>query len=164
MAKQRKLISSRIGTFREDSSAVQSHLAMAQSVIQRMSSNSAGAKAFCITLVSAILVLVAQEGKAVYALLALLPSVLFLFLDTYYLCLEQRFRQSYNAFIDLVHSARVTTTDLYAIVPAPNSLAAFFRALLSPSIWPFYLVLIGLIITAMLVVIGEPTVPNIKSP
>lgn len=84
--------------FQENSQAVQAHLAIAQSVIQRMANNSAGCKAWCITLVSAILVVVAQEGKPGFALLAILPTFLFAFLDTYYLALEKRFRNAYNSF------------------------------------------------------------------
>jgi len=41
--------------FKENSQAVQSHLSIIQSVIQRMASNSTSSKAWCITLVSAIL-------------------------------------------------------------------------------------------------------------
>jgi len=50
-------------TYREESPTVQAHLGIAQAVIQRMAANSASCKAWCITLVAAILVIVADKGK-----------------------------------------------------------------------------------------------------
>lgn len=85
-----------VNAFREDSQAVQAHLGIMQDVIQRMASNSASCKTWCITLVSAILVVVADKGKPEYAWLALIPTVLFFALDAYYLALEKMFRLSYN--------------------------------------------------------------------
>ena len=64
--------------FKEDSQAVQSHLGILQNVIQRMASNSSSAKAWCVTLVSAILVIIADKGKSEYALIAVMPTLLFL--------------------------------------------------------------------------------------
>ncbi|MGN2393596.1 hypothetical protein ACTFO6_19145, partial [Pelomicrobium sp. G1] len=75
---------------------MQAHPSIAQAVIQRMASNSASCKAWCITLVAAILVIVADKGKPKYALIAVIPTVLFLVLDAYYLALERCFRVSYN--------------------------------------------------------------------
>jgi len=81
--------------FKENSQAVQSHLTILQSVIQRMAANSSSSKAWCVTLVSAILVIVADKGKPQYAWLALIPTILFLVLDAYYLSLERGFRNAY---------------------------------------------------------------------
>ncbi|MGB2959578.1 MAG: hypothetical protein WBD30_11890, partial [Bacteroidota bacterium] len=79
--------------FEENPQAIQAHLQIAQSVIQRMASNSSSCKAWCITLVSAILVIVAGKTDSQYALIAVIPTILFLVLDTYYLALENGFRQ-----------------------------------------------------------------------
>ena len=81
-----------------ESSAVQAHLTILQGVIQRMAENSRSCKVWCVTLVSAILVLVARTGEPHHALLALAPALLFLLLDAYYLALERAFRNSYDAF------------------------------------------------------------------
>lgn len=141
------------GKYTESSQAVQSHLGIIQSVIQRMSSNSSSCKAWCITLVSAILVIVADKGKPQYALIAIIPTVLFLALDTYYLALERMFRKSYNNFIEKVHNGKVVSSDLYSVIPEGNLYKNFFSSLLSFSIWPFYLTLIAMIVIAKLVVI-----------
>ena len=69
----------------EESASVQSHLQIMQNIIQRMATNSTSCKAWCITIVSAILVLIADKSKPELAWLALLPSFLFLSLDAYYL-------------------------------------------------------------------------------
>lgn len=61
---------------------------IAQAVINRMAANSASCKAWCITLVAAILVIVADKGQPNFALIAGIPAVLFLALDTHYLALK----------------------------------------------------------------------------
>ncbi len=109
-----------VAKYPEDSPAVQAHLSITQAVIQRMASNSASCKAWCITLVSAILVIVADKGKPNYALIAGIPTILFLILDAYYLALERCFRDSYNSFIDKLHGGRVATSDLYAVTPTES--------------------------------------------
>src|SRR5437764_2615739 len=124
--------------YRENSQAVQAHLGITQAVIQRMATNSASCKAWSITLVSAILVIVADKGKPHFALIALIPTLLFLVLDAYYLALEKMFRQSYNNFIEKLHRGEVVATDLYAVVPRGDVFSTFRASLASFSIWPFY--------------------------
>lgn len=139
--------------YRENSQAVQAHLEITQSVIQRMASNSASCKAWCITLVSAILVVVADKGKPQYVLIAIIPNLLFLVLDSYYLALEKMFRESYNSFIDKLHSGKVVASDLYVVSPSGNLFTTFFVSLRSFSIWPFYLTLFGMIWIAKLIIL-----------
>lgn len=139
--------------YQEESPAVQSHLGISQSVIQRMASNSASCKAWSITLVAAILVIVSDKGKPSYALIAFIPTLLFLILDAYYLALERCFRRSYNDFIDKVHSGRIVVADLYAVTPKGSLLKAFGQSLLSFSIWPFYVTLGVMIGLSMWIVI-----------
>lgn len=131
--------------YAEDSPAVQAHLAMTQSVIQRMASNSASCKAWCITLVSAILVIVADKGKPNYTLIAAVPTFLFLVLDAYYLALERSFRDTYNSFIQKLHAGQVVASDLYAVTLGGSVPKSFATSFLSFSIWPFYATLVGMI-------------------
>src|SRR5437588_884531 len=105
---------------RENSEAVKAHLTIMQSVIQRMAGNSTSAKTWCITLVSAVLVVVADKGKPQFAWLAVIPTVLFLVLDAYYLGLERGFRKSYNTFIDKLHERTLAAADLYVVQPEGN--------------------------------------------
>lgn len=138
---------------KENSPAVQTHLGILQSVIQRMATNSSSSKAWCITLVSAILVVVADKGKPDYALIAFIPTLLFLVLDTYYLALEKGFRNSYNEFIKKLHGNTISTPDLYSVSPTGAIYSLFFKSLISFSIWPFYLTLLGMICIARAYVI-----------
>ena len=77
--------------FDRNSEAVRAHLGFSQSVISRMALDSVAVKTWCITIVSAVLVLVSDKGNGDHALIALVPAVAFLFIDTYYLALERRF-------------------------------------------------------------------------
>jgi len=134
--------------FKENSQAVQSHLGITQSVIQRMASNSSSSKAWCIALVSAILVLVANSGEPNFVFIAIVPVLLFLVLDTYYLALERAFRESYNSFIEKLHSSSIMSSDLYIVSPKGSIPKLFFHSLSSFSIWPFYLTLLVMILIA----------------
>jgi len=131
-----------------NSQAVQSHLNITQSVIHRMATNSSSCKAWCITVVSAILVIVADKGNSQYAFIAIIPNVLFLVLDTYYLSLEKMFRNSYNDFIKKLHDNKIDSSDLFAVVPKGNLFKTFFKSIFSFSIWPFYLTLLIMILLA----------------
>src|ERR1044071_1280932 len=87
----------------ETSPSVQAHLGIIQNVIQRMGGNSTACKTWCITIVAGLLIVIADKNKPHLALLALLPTLLFLGLDIFYLALEKGFRNSYNDFIRKVH-------------------------------------------------------------
>ena len=132
-----------------ESSAVQTHLTIMQDVITRMAENSRSCKVWCVTLVSAILVLVARTGNAEHALIALAPTILFLVLDAYYLALERGFRDSYNAFVEKVHDTSASTSDLYTVSPSGSAVQRFFWALFrSFSVLPFYVVVVVTVVLA----------------
>lgn len=110
-----------------------------------MAANSAGCKTWCITLVSAIAVIMADKSNPSYVWVALVPISLFLFLDAYYLGLEQRFRDSYNDFIKKLHSGEAEIEDVFIVNPGEGvwiTLSATFKAALSFSVWPFYSLLV----------------------
>ena len=133
----------------EESSAVQAHLTIMQDVIQRMAENSRSCKVWCVTIVSAIMVLVARTGEPRHALIALVPIILFWALDAYYLALERGFRNSYGVFVAKVHGSEVRLTDLYRVVPAGKANRRFLWALFrSFSTLPFYIVIAATILLA----------------
>jgi len=132
-------------SLQQNTPAVQSHLTILQSVIQRMSSNSASSKSWCITLVSAILVIVADKDNPQYAWLALLPTTLFFLLDAYYLSLERSFRNAYNEFIVKLHSQNLQQEHLFVVTPQGDRLSLFLSSAGSFSVWPFYATLAGMI-------------------
>jgi hypothetical protein len=127
-----------------DSPAVQSYLTILQGVIGRMASNSAGAKTWCIALVSAIIVVIADKGEPRYVWIALVPVGLFFLLDAYYLGLERQFRERYNDFIGKLHGGTAEIDDVFIVTPGgglTGSMRAALVACASVSIWPFYLLL-----------------------
>ena len=85
--------------YNADSESVREHLNIAQGIILRMANNSANCRTWCITLVAAIMILVARTDNPFYTLIAFVPTVLFLFLDMYYLALERYFRGLYDSFV-----------------------------------------------------------------
>ena len=137
----------------ESSPSVQAHLGILQGVIQRMAANSSQCKAWCIAIVSAILVIVADKSKPDYAWIALLPTIIFLALDSYYLALEKGVRESYNQFVARIHEKGLTPSDLYSVVPAGNMNDHQIASLKSFSVWGFYGGLILLLVIARYVVL-----------
>jgi len=135
------------GCLNPEASSVQSYLNILQSIISRMAGNSANCKTWCITLVSGILVVVADKAKANYAWIALIPVILFFFLDAYYLGQERAFRATYNDFVRRMHTGSVGSTDLFLVTPlkAFNVVTCTLQATLSFAIYPFYLTLILMI-------------------
>lgn len=128
-----------------ESPSVQSYLTILQSVIARMASNSASCKTWCVTLVSAILVVVADKAKPNYVWIAAIPVLLFFALDAYYLGLERLFRDRYNGFIKKLHDATATVNDVFIVTPS-SSACEMWRSVvasgLSISVGPFYAVLL----------------------
>jgi len=129
----------------EASPSVQTHLGILQGVIVRMASNSTSCKAWCITVVSAVLVIVADKGKPDFALIAFIPNFLFMALDAYYLSMEKGFRNSYNSFVKKIHEASLTAEDLYSVKPEGKTITLQIEAIKSFSVWGFYLVVALLI-------------------
>ena len=126
----------------EESSAVQCHLSILQGVVQRMADNSRSCKLWRITIVSATLVLLATNEPPDLVRLAVIPTIIFLIPDTYYLALEGRFRCSYNGFTKKLHNGELKSSDLYKIEPTASKYLQFCSSLLSFSICSFYLPLI----------------------
>lgn len=122
----------------EQSPSVQIHLQILQSVIQRMASNSTSCKAWCITIVSAILALIADKEKPELAWLAVIPTALFLALDAYYLALEKACRDSYNSFVEKLHGGQARLEDVFLVAPEGEMSLHQLRALASFSVWGFY--------------------------
>lgn len=125
-------------TYGADSESVRAHLNISQGIISRMANNSANCKTWCVTLVAAILVLVARTDTPVYALIAFVPTILFLFLDAYYLELERYFRGLYNSFVSKLHIGEIELRDLYDFPPPSISFSSLLKVFKRPVIWSFY--------------------------
>lgn len=123
-----------------ESLAVHEHIKMYQGIISRMAKNSASSKQWCVALTSAIFVLVAEKNKVDFAVLAILPLVLFAFIDTYYLAMERKFVNANNAFLDKLQTNQITAKNLFRVKPERGELPVeMWSAFWSPATYPFYL-------------------------
>ena len=122
----------------DDSTAVQMHLGILQSVIERMAGNSTSCKTWCVTVVSAVLVVLADKREPDFAVIALVPIVTFFALDVYYLALERAFRADYRLFVEKIHSGTAVVADLFSVSHERVERKHKIAALKSFSIWGFY--------------------------
>ena len=131
-----------------NSEGVRAHLGMVQSVITRMAENSRSCKLWCVTLVAATLVLVARTGEPSHALLALVPTIVLLILDSYYLALERAFRNTYDGFVSRLHSQEAEVSDLYVIRSTGMGIWLVWSSVRSMSIVIFYPAVVATVILA----------------
>ena len=125
------------------------HLEFIQSTITRMNQNSFQIKGWMITLVSALLALYASSERVVYILIAIVPSVVFWFLDAYYLQQERRFRGVYNDVAGLSpDDSRINVREFeMPIQKYQCGKYCYFNVLFSKTIFPLYgIVIVGLVI------------------
>jgi hypothetical protein len=134
---------------------VQSYLNILHGIITRIATNSANCKTWCVSLVSAILVVIADKNKPNYAWITLIPIVLFFLLDSYYLGKERSFREIYNSFVKDLHSGEVATDKLFVLkLPKGiNVVNLLFSSSLSFSVYPFYLTLVLTVIIARFIIL-----------
>ena len=131
-----------------DSPAVQKHLDFLQGVIDRMAAESRALKTWCITIVAAILFVVARTDAHGYTtLIALFPVAAFGVLDAYYLGLERGFRVEYNEFIGKLHSKQLSVNDLYVVKPRDVT-RHWWAAFTSIPVMVFYLTVVASILVA----------------
>lgn len=128
--------------------AVQTHLQLLQGVIARMGNNSAACKTWCVTIVSAVMVVAAEKTLPALTYLAFLPICVFLLLDAQYLALEKGFRDSYATFVRRLHEDNLRPADLYEIRTSAGGFNRLLDALTSFSILLFYppLALLALVV------------------
>lgn len=125
------------------------HLEFIQSTITRMNQNSFQIKGWMITIVSALLALYARSEKKLYIFIAIVPAIVFWFLDAYYLQQERRFRGVYNDVADLsIENSRVNVREFeMPIQKYKGGKYCYFRILFSKTIFPLYgIVIVGLVI------------------
>lgn len=129
------------------------HLEFIQSTITRMNQNSFQIKGWMITLVSALLALYASSEKVVYILIAIVPAIVFWFLDAYYLQQERRFRGVYNDVARLSpDNSRINVREFeMPIQKYQCGKYCYFNVLFSKTIFPLYgIVIVGLVVAFVL--------------
>ena len=132
------------------------HLEMIQGVINRLASSSFRIKGWSVVLATALLALGARSGSFEMVLVALVPVLVFWWLDGYYLSRE-------NLFCALYDSVRIKAeTDFSMDVRDLEEPGRFwsrdwYSAVWSTTLWPFYLTLAALVLAgaAFVCVVGS---------
>lgn len=124
-----------------DNPAVTAHINLLQGVINRLANNSASCKTWCLTLVGALVSFAGATHVPGIISFALVPVVIFGFLDTMYLAQERAYRDLYKTITGKIRNGSYVLADTYeARAPLPKR--AFFSALRSWAVYPVYLGLI----------------------
>ena len=77
------------------------HLEFIQSVITRMNTNSFQVKGMAVAIATALLGVYATTSNIIFIFLGIFPTLIFWFLDSYYLQQERKFRGIYNDVANL---------------------------------------------------------------
>lgn len=135
------------------------HLEFIQSNTARMNQCSFQMKGWMITIVSALLALFAaskgaqQAGNAIYLFIAIVPTIIFWLLDSYYLQQERKFRGIYNNVANLTaEKDKIVVSEFEMPLNKFNGGEyAFIRVLFSKTEWLLYLpIIIGLLIAGLI--------------
>ncbi len=125
------------------------HLEFIQNVITRMNTNSFQIKGWAVTLVSATLALYASTKNDCFILVGVFPSLIFWFLDAYYLTQERKFRGLY----DDVAGVSEKPFDLKPFAMRPDLYTSkrckkygYWNVFRSPTIWKLYVPVIIMLI------------------
>ncbi len=126
------------------------HFGYIQSVITRMGQNAFQAKAWCITVVAAVLIFYlgkeANGQHLICTIIACAVTALFCFLDTYYLYLERGYRKLYQYAAGLEFSDPPIQDYDMRIPKTERGIRQYLKALFSVSTGLFYGAIILLLI------------------
>lgn len=128
------------------------HLEFVQNTITRLNANSFQIKGWMITIVSALLALYVSSTNAVYLFVAIAPTLMFWFLDAYYLQQERKFIGLYNDIVnDNVETFAMPIEKYKYDKHNKNSKSyCYCKVFFSKTIWPLYcIVTFGLLIAGL---------------
>ena len=123
------------------------HLEIIQGVINRLATNSFQLKGWGVVLVAAVLALLAREARVVFALVALVPAIVFWGLDGYFLWQEWLYRALYD---DVRGRIEVDVDFSMDTSPFKNDTRTWWRATWSSTLRWFYGILILMILVIMI--------------
>jgi hypothetical protein len=133
-----------------DNAAVTAHINLLQGLINRLANNSASCKTWCLTLVAAFLSLAGATRQPQIVAFALIPIVIFGFLDALYLAQERAYRDLYRDLAARIRQKTYALRDAFE-VRAPLTVTRILGAFTSWSIFPIY----GLLLLAYAVALGK---------
>jgi hypothetical protein len=120
-----------------DNPAVSAHIDLLQGIINRLANNSSSCKTWCLTLTAAFLSLAGAIHQPRVVSFALVPVVIFGFLDAMYLAQERAYRELYRHITQKIRNRTYGLGDAYE-AHAPLSFCGAVSTLWSWSIYPVY--------------------------
>jgi hypothetical protein len=120
-----------------DNPAVTTHINLLQGIINRLAGNSSACKTWCLALVSALLSLAGATRNPAIAAFALVPVVIFGFVDTMYLAHEKAYRDLYGTIVKAVRDGSYDRSSAFDAAAVRNA-GHVFWAIGSWSVWPIY--------------------------
>lgn len=146
------------------------HIDIIESTITRMSENSKQMKEWCIVLISGLVSVYFTLKISWLIVIALIATILFGCLDTFYLMLERRYRQLYNDVIGIGNKYKVSHKYHLIIREIPlygmstnkyEQYTTYCSALASKSIRPFYGVFSLALIILSIVAFKSPDIDEV---
>ena len=133
--------------------SVRHYISLLQDNITRMASNCNNCKTWLITIVSALCAIqLANDAIKGYLWIALIPTILFLLLDAYYLGQEKRFRDIESDFVKNVKSGEDVIIELYTFKQDGQcSWKYLWKGLKSPSTFVMYATIVVIVFLIIIV-------------
>lgn len=133
--------------------SVRHYISLLQENITRMASNCTGCKTWLITIVCALCALqLANDAIKGYLWIALIPTLLFLVMDGYYLGQEKRFRDIEADFVEKIKSGVDVMSELYTFRYSGDKKCRYFwKGLVSPSTWVMYITVAAIVMLIIFV-------------
>jgi len=120
-----------------DNPAVTTHINLLQGIINRLANNSSACKTWCLTLVGALLSLAGATHTPAIVTFALVPVVIFGFVDMMYLAQEKAYRDLYGTVVKAVREGSYSRAQAFD-ASAKRTLNHVGWALGSWAVWPIY--------------------------
>ncbi len=129
------------------------HMKMTQDIITRMNRNSFQLKGWMLTIVAACLALFGSSSNAVYIWVAIAPTVVFWFLDTFYLREERKYVAIHGKLVKIFNGKEQIKDFMLFDLSTKEYRGGrynFFAVMFSRTEWSLYLtVIIGLSIAGI---------------
>ncbi len=127
------------------------HLEFIQGVITRMNANSFQMKGWMVAIVSALLAIYASTNNGKFALVAIIPTLLFWGLDAYYLQQERKFRGMYNDAAGLSKTGKKIEPFAMPLNEYEGGKYSFLDVFGSVTIMPLYMLVILILLAVYFV-------------
>lgn len=118
------------------------HLKMIEDIITRMANNSFLVKGWTVTLIAALLIFADAKNNICFIWIAIIPIIVFWYLDSFYLQLERKYRQLYNFvqqdYINIVQPGYKEQVPLFNMSTENIKVTNIVSIMFSKSIIPIY--------------------------